>query len=271
MNFLREFINDAIVLFKSDSISNSIDEIKTNIISDSVNLLPMVYSQTLLSIIKTVTDIPSMIFWSKMERFLRGLNVLSFEERIKFYNKLSNDDFSVFMKRIVLMINEIDDEGKVIIFVNLTRALMLEQLELDRYFRLIHCVKNTLLEDLKYLNENVRMQELGMNINTISLSQSGLAYQSLIDGIGSTKFKVSDLGVEVVLYGIKYDKFDENKDLLILKNNKVNGVIVRGLELSNSKLSQLEDNFNNTPKIHSIPKNGYVTNAKNGDFIFEYN
>ena len=210
MKSLKAFINDFVYLFKSNSISESIAEIKKSAIEDTASLLHP-YGKTIVMIVKTVHDIPMLLFWSKIERFLRGIDSLSCDERQRIIERFADDGNEEYVKRLICLIDDMDVDDKIDFIANLTKALAEGFIDTDMYFRLIHSIKNTLYEDLLYLKQNVRNNEIPRNINIVSLEQTGLAYQSVIGGEGV--YEVSDLGTKVVYYGVEYDNMDQNEDL----------------------------------------------------------
>jgi len=88
------------------------------------------------------------------------------------------------------------------------------------------------------LKNNIRKESIAYDINIFSLSQKGLAYQSVIGEGGAYDF--TDLGFSVVCFGIEYDKMDCNKDLLFKLDFPI--VVSTGMKaMSNDDVQKIID------------------------------
>ena len=97
---------------------------------------------------------------------------------------------------------------------NLTRALMQELIDINTFFRLQNIVTNIVFEDLIFLTEHIRTHNLKYSVNIISLVNNSLAYQSVISGASDNEYEISSLGLKLYVYGLDYDEYDKNRDIL---------------------------------------------------------
>lgn len=203
--------NDITALTLKKSILDEINTLKSTALDDTIGLIP--YGNTLVSLVKSCCDIHSMIFWSKMECFLKGITVIPYEERQKFSKKFANENYKEFVKRLILLVDKIDDDRKAVIMSNLTRALMQELIDINTFFRLQNIVTNIVFEDLIFLTEHIRTHNLKYSVNIISLVNNSLAYQSVISGASDNEYEISSLGLKLYVYGLDYDEYDKNRDI----------------------------------------------------------
>ena len=203
--------NDITALTLKNSILDEINTLKSTALDDTIGLIP--YGNTLVSLVKSCCDIPSMIFWSKMECFLKGIAVIPYEERQKFSEKFANENYKEFVKRLILLVDKIDDDRKAVIMSNLTRALMQELIDINTFFRLQNIVTNIVFEDLIFLTEHIRTHNLKYSVNIISLLNNSLAYQSVISSTSDNEYEISSLGLKLYVYGLDYDEYDKNRDI----------------------------------------------------------
>lgn len=206
-----ELKNDITALSLTNSISDEIANIKNAALDDAIGFVP--FGNTLVTLVKGVCDIPSMIFWSKMELYLNGISELSFEDRQKFSEKFANEEYKDFITRMIMLVDKIDDNRKAEIHANLTRALMQELLDIDTFFRLESIVNNIVYEDLIFLENNIRKHNLEYSVNIISLVNNSLAYQSVISANGDNEYEISSLGLNLFLFGLKYNEYDLHRDI----------------------------------------------------------
>jgi hypothetical protein len=191
-------------------MKTEIKEQSENLLFDSISAL-LGDKAALARAAKTLLSMRDYLYLQKFERLLQGMDIY-LGDKIKFSERISRDGKKEEnAKRIIHLIDSIDVDKKVDYIVNISRALDAEIIELDEYFRLIQAIRDTLMEDLIYLKDNIRKKEIKYNVNIYSLSQKGLAYQNYIGEEGI--YEISSLSISVVCYGMEYDKMHDNKDL----------------------------------------------------------
>jgi len=119
-------------------------------------------------------SVPDILFWDKMKRFLCG-TYSDFEFQKKMFEKFSNKEWMDFTKRQIHIINEIDDDAKVVYFSNLTKSLAQDFIDLPLYFKLAQVLQATTREELEYLSANINRRKSPRDVFMISLVQIGLA------------------------------------------------------------------------------------------------
>lgn len=118
---------------------------------------------------------PTLIFWSKAERFLRKA-FDSYDDQIKFAAKFNKDnrDYIQNVKKVIYLIDEIDEDEKIDYFATLTRAFSLTDLERDLYFKLAKIITMCTSFELEYLEKLSDDFESENNIWIFSLQLYGL-------------------------------------------------------------------------------------------------
>ncbi|MCQ2017462.1 hypothetical protein [Clostridium butyricum] len=175
-------------------------------------------------IIKLIVSSPMLIrdflFWEKFELFLKGV-FLDNDDARKLSEIFADKEEKVeYSKRIIKIIDDLETDNKVESMIHLTRALLLKLIEKTEYYRLCNALRNTLQEDLKFLNENIEKTILKENIHIEFLLQNGLVRQTVIDGNGDNEFEFTPLAHMLDKYGLDYgseskkykyssDKFDK--------------------------------------------------------------
>lgn len=173
-------------------------------------------------IFKEVTNISisDCIFYSKLDKFFRGIEDIDYETRIKFISKHINGKESAFAKKVITNIDLIDDEDKAELIANLQRALFYEKIDTGLFFRLIFAVRDTAYEDLYYLLSNKDKSEFTLDLSVDFLCKSGLMYNySIGDNTwgalkNSNKYMISELGRFLIDTSLNYGDTPQ-----LLKNN----------------------------------------------------
>lgn len=160
-----------------------------------------------------VFHMPNILFWDKMERFLYG-TYSNFEEQVKMASKFGTDDEYVeFTKRQINLINDINDNMKIDYFAKLTRALLLELIDSELYFKLSEILLRCTREELNYLKENYTTNEVELNIYIESFVNVGLAKMSILqadfEGNGSL-YKYTKLAEKLDKYALSYNEKSYN-------------------------------------------------------------
>lgn len=159
--------------------------------------------------IKLIVSSPMLIrdflFWEKFEMFLKGVFLDNDDARKLSEIFAGNEEEAVeYSKRIIKIIDDLETDSKVESMIHLTRALLLKFIEKTEYYRLCNALRNTLQEDLKFLNENIEKTTLKENIHIDFLSQNGLVRQTVIDSNGDDEFEFTPLAHMLDKYGLDY-------------------------------------------------------------------
>ncbi len=94
-------------------------------------------------------------FWSKMQRFLQGVN-LEYDTQIKFRNKFceENKHNKEYIQRLINMIEQLETDSKIDYYAKITRYAISDVLDLSLYFKFSQTLKNCTSEELEYLSSN---------------------------------------------------------------------------------------------------------------------
>ena len=218
---INELSADFVNIIKSEDIKNDLIEIAKvePIISSLINLARLA---------KDTVNIPNMLFYSKLEKFLFGVCDIEFEKRINFMSKYINEKEDLFVEKIIFIIDKIDDKNKSLIIANLFRSLFYENIDLGLFFRLCDIVNDCMLEDLSYLLKNKDTDIHTLNLNIDSLCKVGLIQRTLM---GTTnKYEISFLGYKLLENGLAYGDLPSilksqeayfSKEILQLKETEV--------------------------------------------------
>lgn len=193
--------------------NKTVQEASGDVISDSVDALlgnPTSYAKLLLTLSKAPFFMKEQLFWSKFEHFLNGA-FLSEDDSAKFRAFLvENGCESENARRLIAYIDHSETLTKVEYLINATRCLLSEFISISDYYRICHCIKNSLEEDLVFLREHVLENNNGdidypYNDCVQGLLTSGLMYQSTIDaGEGDNRYSFVPFADKVDRYAVSY-------------------------------------------------------------------
>lgn len=141
-------------------------------------------------------NMPNLLFWDKMKRFMYG-SFSNYEEQMKMAQKFESDsdEYFKFVKKQVYLIDQIDDDEKVDYFACLTRAFLLECIiEKSLYFKLAKYLVMCTADELDFL-KNCAFSYASQNTAMISaLHQYGLFTQKTNEQ-GEASYILSDFGI----------------------------------------------------------------------------
>lgn len=122
------------------------------------------------------------IFWNKFTKFVKGIKSdPTFEA--KFAKKIANaEDRDEYAKRIITILEKIEEEQKVDYIINATRALCWEQINRSVYFRICRAIENVYIDDLKFILDNYDDKEqFAEDMTVAELTSQGLMIQGIYD------------------------------------------------------------------------------------------
>lgn len=162
-----------------------------------------------LDAVKFAYQIPNLIFFNKMRKFLEcSYGEIELEKRVKFSGKFLDDDYKKYVKRQVELINSINDENKIDYLANLTRAVILGFIDVNVYFKLAYIINQTTTEELEYLSENIN-RTIENNVYTFSLQQAGLIQQVVdIGRSGGVCYKYTSFATNLYKFALKFNEKD---------------------------------------------------------------
>lgn len=148
--------------------------------------------------------LPDKIFWSKMERFLKGVYLrggyLCEEDRKRLcakFDEKGKKEENAF--RLVSIIDRVESMQKIRYLIRATRCLMDGQIDCPTYFRICHVIMQALDEDLEFLKEHRGEEYFSYSASVQGLLTVGLMHESVIalDGVKKYSF--------VPFAGVVYD------------------------------------------------------------------
>ena len=118
------------------------------------------------------------IFWIKFEKFLAGV-FTSEEQKAKFAAKLASEgNKNDNAMRLLSCIEKSDAEKKIDYLINASRCLCADFITFEEYFRICHIITQSVLEDLKFIAENLSDSEFVYSLPIQGLLATGLVMQT---------------------------------------------------------------------------------------------
>lgn len=196
---------------KSLIANNEIKDESTNFLEDAVTAIfgdPVSVGKMINSIIKSPFFIREQLFWSKMESFLDGV-FLHENDRVKISAIMAEEgDTAKNAVRIIDCIDRAESHQKIRYLINATRSLLLNYIDLPTFFRVCHAITYTLDEDLKFLRNQIVGSNIGYSLYVQGLLNSGLMYQSVIDGNGDQKYSFTPIAKLVDQFAVSYEDLE---------------------------------------------------------------
>ena len=161
-------------------------------VQDSVD-----FGKNIIELLHQTKSIPDMILWNNFYLFLQE-GKFNYDVLRKLAVKLEESGNKIEnATSIVYTINRIDDPRKAKYISWLTLSVIDNDMEFDKYFRLVKAVENFVYADLVYLSENVENVTIDSNNSHIDdFLANGMIYRS--DG----GFAYTDKAYDLVEYGI---------------------------------------------------------------------
>ena len=169
----------------SDELTENIKEIGVITLEEVANCLweDVPY---IVKIGKNLISLPHLIhqeiFWNKFTKFVKGIKSdPSFEA--KFATKIANaEDRAEYAKRIITILEKIEEEQKVDYIINATRALCWDQIDRSVYFRICRTIENVYIDDLNFVLKNYDDKEhFPEDMTVAELTSHGLMRQEIYD------------------------------------------------------------------------------------------
>ena len=161
-------------------------------VQDSVD-----FGKNIIELLHQTRSIPDMILWNNFYLFLQE-GKFDYDVLRKLAVKLEESgNKKENATSIVYTVNRIDDPRKAKYISWLTLSVIDNDMEFDKYFRLVKAVENFVYADLVYLSENVENVTIDSNNSHIDdFLANGMIYR--IDG----GFAYTDKAYDLVEYGI---------------------------------------------------------------------
>jgi len=122
---------------------------------------------------------PTVLFWDKMQRYLFG-TFRDYSDQVRMSAKFTEDnsEYEAFVKKQILLINEMNDDRKIDYFAMLTRCFLLTDMENALYYKLARFINICTPEELEYIKSFDYDKKSEINAVISSLYQYGLFDQA---------------------------------------------------------------------------------------------
>ena len=177
---------------KNNTKTTLLEVLRNCFVQDSVD-----FGKNIIELLHQTKSIPDMILWNNFYLFLQE-GKFNYDVLRKLAVKLEESGNKIEnATSIVYTINRIDDPRKAKYISWLTLSVIDNDMEFDKYFRLVKAVENFVYADLVYLSENVENVTIDSNNSHIDdFLANGMIYR--IDG----GFAYTDKAYDLVEYGI---------------------------------------------------------------------
>lgn len=158
------------------------------------------------SVTKGALDLREQLFWSKFEWFLNNVDT-STDFLGKFCRVLAeNEDNTDTLNRLMDTIDKVDTKNKAKYLANASRCVAAGFIDRTTFFRICHILKNSLQEDLLFLQNMILEEGEHEYSDTIQgLWNCGLMYQSVIDSNGNDRYAFTPFAHTLDMYALSYD------------------------------------------------------------------
>ena len=114
-----------------------------------------------VEVVRYVGSIKDILFWSNIKKWLEE-TCKEPELEVELSTKFTQDEenYKEYAKRQIQFIAQIDEEKKIELYANLTRAWLMGYIDKTLYFKLAYLLKVYTLEELDYLKNNYTCNEI---------------------------------------------------------------------------------------------------------------
>lgn len=128
-----------------------------------------------IKLLQNIANIPTALFMKKFEKYCKGLTTISLEKRQKYIRLLGKEKFNKECVFVLNVINRIEENEKIPLFLKLLSAKMDGIIDDNEYHRLMILTDRTLYSDLLYLKDNVTADPIKLITDSdYALVSSGL-------------------------------------------------------------------------------------------------
>lgn len=187
--------------------SKAVQEFSLSLASDyceALNGNVMAVARILYTLASGTMTLSGNIFWNKFESFLNGANMTE-DELARFCKILSEEGTKPEnITRLIDTIDKIDIQSKAVFLANASRCLSAHMIDRTMYFRFCHVLKNSLYEDLLFLQENILSEQDFIYSDTVQgLLTVGLMYQKSADS-----YSFTPLAKDFDKYAVSYNNVE---------------------------------------------------------------
>lgn len=183
------------------------------------------------------------IFWIKFEKFLAGV-FTSEEQKAKFAAKLASEgNKNDNAMSLLSCIEKSDAEKKIDYLINASRCLCADFITFEEYFRICHIITQSVLEDLKFVAENLSDSEFVYSLPIQGLLATGLVMQTTysFEPDGVQKYNFTPLAKLIDCYALSYgnvNRYPNPKDFELSSVPPLASKTARTVEMLQEKVSK---------------------------------
>lgn len=205
---IKKCIENLSLILSEDIMIDFLDDTR-EIINSITEITPYIKA---IQYFKDLNDIPSKLFWSKLERFISGISDIPTAKRKQYIYKIGKQKNEKDIERMFNIINHINEKEKMQYLANLYKALLNDEINITEFFRMSTILSSALYEDLIYLKDNISDRNFSLNEHTSSLLSSSLvifesATWQIVVGEnntgGNNAYKFTNLAKQLCKYAIK--------------------------------------------------------------------
>ena len=164
-----------------------------------------------LMTLKVFFNLPSKIIMHKLCAILSKQEP-DFDKWLKKVENFEKDseNYNKTVRQLILTINAINEEPLFDVYANLLRSWQLGFIDKQKFLRLSWTLTNIYSEDLLYLTSIYNKENVAQSSEMIALYNIGLVEAYTPNKYGKiriTTYNITDLGLDMLQYGIDYDNF----------------------------------------------------------------
>ena len=172
-------------------------------------------ASSVLTSLKLMFDLPTKIVMHKLCRILSKQEP-DFFEWLKISENFDKDatNYNTTIRQLILCINAINEEALFDVYANLMRSWQLGFIDKQKFLRLSWALTNIYSEDLFSLKEIYNKKDIDQCSEMIALHGIGLVGTYTPNKYGKiriTTYNITDLGFDMLQYGIDYENFQMYK------------------------------------------------------------
>ncbi|MCL2046786.1 MAG: hypothetical protein FWG88_10440 [Oscillospiraceae bacterium] len=206
------------------NVNNLLDTISSSLKLISVAISPIEFLSTIKDSIDYISNISNALLIDKIKRFLDHQDD-DFDEKLKLSTQFQTDalNYKNKAKLLVNTINSFHNYKNIDIYANLTRAWLNNNIDENLFHRLSFILSNLFYEDINYLHNNID-KEIEITAENYIIEVNNLYQNNLLRiknkftwgaSGGNEIFVSTDLGRDLVSFGLEYDKMNINENSII--------------------------------------------------------
>lgn len=179
-----------------------------------------------LKAVKRIASIPTALFMRKFERYCKGLTEIPLNKRQKYMKLLGKEKFNKESVFVLNVINRIEENEKIELFLRLLSAKMEGILDDNEYHRLMILTDRTLYSDLLYLKDNITNDPIKLSSDEdYGLIASGLlvtAGNDWVEDMDGTdngvrfNYTFAAKKMAFIFFGVECEMDPSNKGIVIM-------------------------------------------------------